>query len=58
MNFERWCIQPVARIVEKVRRDIPQAKIIGFPRGAGTELGRYLDAVSIDAIGLDWTGGA
>ena len=34
---------------------IPDAKIIGFPRGAGTELGRYLDAVAVDAIGLDWT---
>jgi uroporphyrinogen decarboxylase len=54
-EFERWCIAPVARIVEKVREDIPDAKIIGFPRGAGTELGRYLDAVAVDAIGLDWT---
>ena len=54
-EFERWCIAPVARIVEKVRRHIADAKIIGFPRGAGTELGRYLDAVAVDAIGLDWT---
>jgi uroporphyrinogen decarboxylase len=54
-EFRSWCILPVARIVEKVRRNIPQARIIGFPRGAGTELGRYLDAVSVDAVGLDWT---
>ena len=38
-----------------MRREIPGAKIIGFPRGAGTELGAYLDAVPIDAVGLDWT---
>jgi len=25
----------------------PAARIIGFPRGAGTELQRYLDAVPI-----------
>jgi len=54
-EFERWCIEPHARIVEKVRAEIPGARIIGFPRGAGTELGRYLDAVAVDAVGLDWT---
>jgi uroporphyrinogen decarboxylase len=54
-EFQSWCIGPVARIVEKVRREIPEARIIGFPRGAGTELGRYLDTVAVDAIGLDWT---
>jgi uroporphyrinogen decarboxylase len=54
-EFRRWCIEPTARIVDAVRREIPGAKIIGFPRGAGTELGLYLDAVAIDAVGLDWT---
>jgi uroporphyrinogen decarboxylase len=54
-EFERWCIAPVARIVDKVRQDLPDAKIIGFPRGAGTVLRRYLDAIAVDAIGLDWT---
>jgi uroporphyrinogen-III decarboxylase len=48
-------LSPHARIVERVRSEIPGARIIGFPRGAGTELGRYLDAVAVDAIGLDWT---
>ena len=32
-----------------------RARIIGFPRGAGTKLGRYLDTVAVDAVGLDWT---
>jgi len=54
-QFEMWCIRPIARIVEKVRAEIPGARIIGFPRGAGTELMRYLDAVAVDAVGLDWT---
>jgi len=53
-EFERWCVQPVAQIVAKVRNRIPSAKIIGFPRGAGTRLGRYLATVAVDAIGLDW----
>jgi uroporphyrinogen decarboxylase len=54
-EFEMWCTRPHARIVEKVRSEVPGARIIGFPRGAGTELGRYLDAVAVDAVGLDWT---
>jgi uroporphyrinogen decarboxylase len=53
-EFERWCIQPAAQIVAKLRNRIPAAKVIGFPRGAGTKLGRYLSAVPVDAIGLDW----
>ncbi len=54
-EFRRWCIEPCARIVAAVREKIPQAKIIGFPRGAASELIPYLDAVAVDAVGLDWT---
>lgn len=54
-QFHNWCIEPCARIVEAVRNAIPRAKIIGFPRGAGTGLERYLAQVPVDAIGLDWT---
>jgi uroporphyrinogen decarboxylase len=54
-EFRRWCIEPTARIVTAVRKQVPDARIIGFPRGAATELGPYLDAVSVDAIGIDWT---
>jgi uroporphyrinogen decarboxylase len=53
-EFRKWCIEPIAQIVAAVRQRIPGARIIGFPRGAATELGNYLDAVSVDAIGLDW----
>jgi uroporphyrinogen decarboxylase len=53
-DFDRWCIEPVRRIVANVRRRVPGAKIIGFPRGAGTSLPRYVDRVAVDAVGLDW----
>ncbi len=53
-EFRKWCIEPVARIVAGVREQFPTARIIGFPRGAGTELSRYLEAVPVDAVGLDW----
>lgn len=53
-QFVRWSIEPTARIVAAVRREIPDAKIIGFPRGAGTMLERYANEVPLNAIGLDW----
>jgi uroporphyrinogen decarboxylase len=53
-EFERWCVAPVRRMVENVRREMPGAKIIGFPRGAGASLPRYIDAVPVDAVSIDW----
>jgi uroporphyrinogen decarboxylase len=53
-QFQKWCIEPVAQIVTALRKRVPGAKVIGFPRGAGTELPRYLAAVPIDVVGLDW----
>jgi uroporphyrinogen decarboxylase len=53
-EFERWCVDPVRRIIEIVRRELPRAKVIGFPRGAGTLLARYAEKVPVDAVGLDW----
>jgi uroporphyrinogen decarboxylase len=53
-EFQRWCIEPVRRIVDSVRREIPDAKIIGFPRGAGAALENYLDAVAVNAVSIDW----
>jgi uroporphyrinogen decarboxylase len=53
-EFQKWCIEPCARIVTAVRKRVPAAKIIGFPRGAGTKLTRYISGVAVDAVGLDW----
>ena len=53
-EFARWCIGPAQRIVAKVRSQVPEAKVIGFPRGAGAGLLRYVEEVPVDAVGLDW----
>jgi uroporphyrinogen decarboxylase len=53
-EFERWCIAPTRRIVADVRRAVPGARIIGFPRGVGSNLKRYVEELEIDAVGLDW----
>jgi uroporphyrinogen decarboxylase len=53
-ELERWCVAPVRRMVEAVRDAVPGARIIGFPRGVGASLARYLDQVPVDAVSIDW----
>jgi uroporphyrinogen decarboxylase len=53
-EFERWCVKPAAKIVSGLRQRIPGARIIGFPRGAGTLLRHYAVDTGVDAVGLDW----
>lgn len=54
-EFVRWCIEPTQQIIARVRRQVPDAKVIGFPRGVGSGLLRYVEDVPLDAVGLDWT---
>ncbi len=59
--FGEWVIAPTRRVVEHVRSAVPDAKIIGFPRGA-TQRGyeRYaretgVNAISVDtAVAMEW----
>jgi len=53
-EFARWCVEPVARIVNGVRAVISGAPVIGFPRGAGTLLPAYVSQTGVSAVGLDW----
>jgi uroporphyrinogen decarboxylase len=53
-EFARWCIAPTRQLVAAVRGKIPDAKIIGFPRGAGTNLAAFVRSVPVNAVGLDW----
>jgi uroporphyrinogen decarboxylase len=53
-EFARWCVAPVRKIVETVRADVPDAKIIVFPRGVGANLAQAIEAVPASAVGLDW----
>jgi uroporphyrinogen decarboxylase len=56
-EFERWSIAPTKKIVDGVRARVPGAKIIGFPRGVGSKLWRYVKDTGVDAVGLDWMQG-
>jgi uroporphyrinogen decarboxylase len=54
-EFGRWSIEPARRIIAGVRAKVPDARIIGFPRGAGALLPDYVDATGVDAVSIDWT---
>lgn len=54
-EFARWSIAPTKRIIAGLRRAHPGARVIGFPRGAGTMLENYVAGLELNAVGLDWT---
>jgi uroporphyrinogen decarboxylase len=53
-EFARWCIEPVRQLIANVRAEIPGAKIIGFPRGAGGSLPAFVKQTAVDAVSIDW----
>ncbi len=52
-EFERWCIAPTKRLVDLVRAQHPEARIIGFARGAGKLIPAYVKATGVNAAGLE-----
>lgn len=52
LEFQRWCIEPVTRMISMLRERVPDAPVIYFPRGvaAGMETGA-------NCISLDWRTG-
>jgi uroporphyrinogen decarboxylase len=52
-GFARWAIAPVRKIVERVRAAHPGIPVIGFPRGAGTRIGRFVEETGVDAVAVD-----
>jgi uroporphyrinogen decarboxylase len=54
-QFDRWVIEPNARIVKELRKRCPGTPIIGFPKGAGGKLWKYAKFTDVDAIGIDET---
>jgi uroporphyrinogen decarboxylase len=52
-EFERWSLAPIEAIADRVRTCLPDARIIAFPRGAGSRLGLFAKLPSVTAIGLD-----
>ncbi|MDX3900597.1 MAG: uroporphyrinogen decarboxylase [Sphingobium sp.] len=55
LEFDRWVIEPNARIVERLKALHPDVPIIGFPKGAGAKLPNYARGTKVDGVGLDET---
>jgi len=55
LEFRRWCIEPMAKIVAALKELHPAIKIIGFPKGAGILYRDYVAATKVDGISIDWT---
>ncbi len=51
--FERWCVEPIAAIVEGVRATHPTIPIIVFARGAGPRLVGLKATTGANALGID-----
>jgi len=52
--FRDWVIDPNRRIVEGLRARVPNAPVIGFPRGAAGNLPAYAAATKVNLLGLDY----
>ncbi|MDE1174916.1 MAG: uroporphyrinogen decarboxylase [Parvibaculaceae bacterium] len=52
-EFARWVIEPTRKIVAALRASFPRVPVIGFPRNAGPRYPDYVEATSVDAVGLD-----
>ena len=53
--FRAQVIEPNRRIVAGVRAQIPNAPIIGFPRGAAGMVAEYAVKTGVNALGLDYS---
>ncbi|TAN46562.1 MAG: uroporphyrinogen decarboxylase [Rhodospirillales bacterium] len=52
-EFRRWSVNPMRKIVEKLRSRCPGVPIIGFPKGAGALYEMYVKETGVDAVSLD-----
>jgi uroporphyrinogen decarboxylase len=52
-QFERWCVEPTAKMVAMIRTEIPGARVIVFPRGVGLDgIERLVSACGADCVSL------
>lgn len=53
VQFERYAIQPAAKIAMALKNTYPHVPLIGFPRGAGAMYPDYAGSVDVEAVALD-----
>ena len=52
-EFETWVVEPTRRIVTAIQAKHAQVPIIGFARGVGGKIGRYVAETGVRGVGCD-----
>ena len=52
-SMDDFSVQPIKRIIARVRQSKPDVPVIVFPRGAGAHLARYAGETHANAISID-----
>ncbi len=52
-EFDAWVIKPTAKIVAALKGHHPHVPIIGFPRGAASQLQRFIGETGVDGVSCD-----
>lgn len=52
-EFETWVTAPTVKLVKRLRAAHLTIPLIGFAKGAGSNLGRYAKQTGVNAIGVD-----
>ncbi len=52
-EFQKWVVAPTARIVSELNARHPDIPVIGFPKGAGSQIAAYCHATGVDGVGID-----
>ncbi|MDA1323170.1 MAG: uroporphyrinogen decarboxylase [Proteobacteria bacterium] len=53
--FQKWCVEPIGRIIARVKDKKPEIPIIVFPRLAGARYMEFLKIEGVAAVSLDQT---
>ncbi|HPG88361.1 MAG TPA: uroporphyrinogen decarboxylase [Hyphomicrobium sp.] len=52
-QFQQWVVMPTARIVNALRSAYPDVPVIGFPKGAASQLAHFVEGTNVDGVSCD-----
>lgn len=52
-EFERWVVAPTTKMVRALRARYPHVPIMGFPKGATSQLKHFVSATGVDGVSCD-----
>lgn len=52
-QFQKWVVMPTARIVNALKSAYPDVPVIGFPKGAASQLAHFVDGTNVDGVSCD-----